>query len=214
MKRKIFMQSCVVATLAITMALSSTDAFGQIFRRANDGGRVVRPAVVAESLKVEVILESNSSARQEWKLGAVKGERPTRKVLEAPDVPGAPTIVSWDFGEMRRSVGDRATEFKFSFFDEDHEYSTGFTFYPREGKVQFEYNTSVGFDWDFDRESTEDHLAVTKRTFPYPRNVVGAPTKVEWTLGSLPSGKTEGTAVFRLNFRGDDYPEVKIKVRR
>jgi len=203
-------RSCVVISLIISVvAFSGVDAFGQLLRRNNDN-RVVRPAV-RDSLKAEIILESNSSAQQEWKLAAVKGERPDRKVIEDPDVPGAPTVISWNFGEMSRSSVDRAAKFRFAFFDDDHEYSAEFTFFPKEGKIRFEYSPSIGLDWDFDKEASSNIAPTKKRISPAPRNIAGADEKDEWTLGSILGGKAEGTAVFKFNFRGEDYTEVKSR---
>ena len=210
-------RSCVLAILIVSVtAFSGTDAFGQFgrMRRDDSRGPNARPAA-RDSLKAEVILESNSSTRTEWKLGPTNGGPPTRKVLEAANMPGAPTVVTWDFGEMSRSSANRVAKFRFKFFDsENHEYDAEFSFYPREGKVRFEYNASVGFSWDFDEEISTN-LTPTKRTLSSsPRGMVGTPTTDEWTLGKVLDGNEEGTAVFRLNFRGDDCTEIKVRVRK
>jgi len=210
-------RSCVLVALIVSViAFSGTDAFGQFGRMRRDDNRGPNVRLAArDSLKAEVILESNASARTEWKLGPTQGGPPIRRVLETANMPGAPTVVAWEFGEMSRSSANRVAKFRFKFFDsENHEYDAEFSFYPREGRVRFEYNASVGFSWDFDKESSAN-LTPTKRTLSSsPRGMVGAPTTDEWTLGKVLDAKEEGTAVFRLNFRGDDCTEIKVKVRK
>ena len=209
-------RKCVIVALAITaIALSSVDVFGQLIRRRNDNDRQgVRPAV-RESFKVEVFLESNSSARQEWSLVAFEGGKPIHKVLEpAGNEPGASTVDIWNFGAMNRSAAGRMAKFRFKFFDsDDHEYKAEFVLYPREGKVRFNYTTGIGLSWDIDEDSTFN-LAPTKRTLSSARNMPGAPTTDEWSLGKVLNSQEEGIAVFNLNFRGHDFPEVIIKLRQ
>ena len=139
---------CVMLSLIVfVIAFSGIDAFGQRWRRNDSNRQPVRPTV-SESLKAEIILESNSSARTVWKHVATKGgEAPIPKDIERPKVPGGSTITSWNFDEMSKSSTDCVSKFRFTFFDsENNNHKAEFTFYPKEGKVQFVYNTSIGLN--------------------------------------------------------------------
>lgn len=202
--------------IVFVIAMSSADSFGQLLRR-NNNAPIVRP-VARPSLKAEMILESNSSlpTHPEWRHVSTQGGRPPiRRMIETPTMPGAPTIVSWDFGVMSASPVARVTRFRFTFTDlEDSvNYWNDLTFHPGEGKIRFRYNTSIGADWDLDEEASTN-LAPTKKLISDPEGLPGSFTEEEWTLGGILDGKTEGTAVFRFEFRGNEYTEVKIKLQK
>jgi len=207
--------------IVFVIAVSGVDAFGQLFRRNNT--QLIRP-VVRESLKAEIILMSHPSipTSPEWKLGVTQGGRPpVGRALESPFKPGTPplagarTIIAWEFGEMSASPASRATTFKYTFEDsEGIEQGGEFTFYPREGKIRFENNESVGWNWEFDDEASSN-LAPTQTIYVPPRNrVIGAGTIEEWTLGKILDGKSEGTAVFTFDYREQGHTGVVIKLRK
>ncbi|MCL2623280.1 MAG: hypothetical protein FWD31_06385 [Planctomycetaceae bacterium] len=209
-------RSSVMFFLIVSViAMSGVDAFGQLFRRNN--AQLVRP-VARESFKVEIILESNLSlaTHPEWKHVTTQGGRPpVRRVIQTPNIPGAPTILSWDFGEMSASPASRTTKFRYTFSDSDDiMQSAEFTFYPREGKVRFEINESIGLNWEFDEEASKNLAPTQKTVSAPPRNMVGASTIEEWTLGRILDGKAEGTAVFMFDYRGEGHTKVVIKLRK
>jgi len=202
----------MLSLIVFAIVLSGMDAFGQFgrLRRNDNSGPATRAA-----LKAEIVLESNPSARTEWKLATTKGEKPAQKVLESPKDPGDPAIILWDFGEMGKSSVGREAKFRVTFYDSDGiDYEADFTFLPKEGKIRFVYNTSIGYNWEFDKEGSTNLTPNVKMFSTAPRDWVGADTKEEWTLGGIRDGKTEGTAVFKLSYRGDDYTEVKIIIRK
>jgi hypothetical protein len=205
-----------IVVLVMSIAIfSAMDTFGQFGRlRRNNINNSGRQPITRQSVNVDIILESNSSSRKEWEIGKTKGEKPIKKVIEEAKDPGSSDIVSWDFGERRKSSPDRVTNFRFTFYDSDNEsIETGFTFYPKEGKVRFEYGTGAGLNWDIDKENTEN-LKPTKRVVKSP-NMPGASTIDEWTLGTLLNNvEDEGTAVFKFNYRDYDYTEIKVRLKK
>lgn len=213
----------IVALVMFAFSLSALDAFGQFgrFRRGNTNQNTQRQRQNSQNTntaknqtpKAEIILESNSSARKVWSLGQVQGEKPTRSVIKKADMPGASDVISWKFDGMQKIDEGGSAKFKFAAFDSDNlDIKASFTFFPETGKLRIEYNSSVGDEWKLSKSGTKN-LAPTQKVLR-SKNEPGAPTTVEWTLGSIVNNENQGVATFKFIYRGDEYTEVKIRLSK
>jgi predicted secreted protein len=196
--------------IVVTLLNSNFDVFGQLFNRSQ---RLINRRTV-KSLKGEIILESNSSSRNEWKLGKTNGEKPTKNVLQKAINPGDSVVEAWDFGELQKSDNKRSATFHFVAFDSDnHPIKASFTFYPQSGRFHVEYNSSIGASWELDEEQNQN-LQPKKHIIQAP-DMPGAPSTEEWELGTLIDNNTnEGSVVFKYDLRGEHNTEVKIRLYR
>jgi hypothetical protein len=195
--------------IVVTLLYSSFDVYSQFFNRSQ---RLINQRTV-KSLKGEIILESNSSSRNVWKLGKINGEKPTKKVIQKAVNPGDSEVVAWNFGELRKSSNERSATFHFSAFDSDnHPINASFTFYPQSGRFHVKYSSSIGASWELDEEQNKN-IQPKKHIIQAP-DMPGATSTEEWKLGTLTNNTNEGSVVFKYDLRGEHNTEVKIRLYR